>query len=123
MLPESGLRVCTAGARPSPASKPHSVFATSHSDATRLVTDPQTSPPTHGIGAIVSTWSLYLLAVAGATTMLPAAHALASGPLAASQPGFTILDPLTASPLGAFLPGEHVQTGAATVAGEVRVLA
>jgi hypothetical protein len=33
-----------------------------------------------------------------AATMLLAAHALASGPLAASQPGFTILDPLTAKP-------------------------
>jgi len=58
-----------------------------------------------GIDAIVSTWSLYVLLVAGAATMLLAAHALAAGPLAASQPGFTILDPLTASLLGVFLFG------------------
>src|SRR4029077_4223676 len=76
-----------------------------------------------GVGAIVSTWSLYLLLVAGAATMLLAAHALASGPLAASQPGFTILDPLTSSLLGVFLFGEHIQTGAAALAGEMLALA
>jgi hypothetical protein len=76
-----------------------------------------------GIGAIVTTWSLYLLLAAGAATMLLAAHALAAGPLAASQPGFTIVDPLTASLLGVFLFGEHIQTGAAALAGEVLALA
>jgi hypothetical protein len=76
-----------------------------------------------GIGAIVSTWSLYLVLAAGAATMLLAAHALASGPLAASQPGFTILDPLTASMLGVFLFGEHIQTGTAALAGEALALA
>ena len=76
-----------------------------------------------GIGAIVTAWSLYLLLAAGAATMLLAAHALASGPLAASQPGFTIVDPLTASLLGMFLFGEHIQTGAAALAGEVLALA
>src|SRR5215813_2474395 len=76
-----------------------------------------------GIGALVTTWSLYLLLAAGAATMLLAAHALASGPLAASQPGFTILDPLTASLLGVFLFGEHIRTGAANLAGEALALA
>jgi drug/metabolite transporter (DMT)-like permease len=76
-----------------------------------------------GIGALVTTWSLYLLLAAGAATMLLAAHALAAGPLAASQPGFTIVDPLTASLLGVFLFGEHIQTGAAALAGEVLALA
>ena len=71
-----------------------------------------------GIDALVTTWSLYLLLAAGAATMLLAAHALASGPLAASQPGFTILDPLTAGLLGVFLFGEHIRTGAGALAGE-----
>jgi hypothetical protein len=75
-----------------------------------------------GIGAIVSAWSLYLLLVAGAATMLLASHALAAGPLAASQPGFTILDPLTASLLGVFLFGEHIRTDAASLAGEALAL-
>ena len=76
-----------------------------------------------GIVAIVSTWSLYLLLVAGAATMLLASHAMAAGPLAASQPGFTILDPVTASLLGVFLFAEHIQTGAAALVGEVLALA
>ena len=46
-----------------------------------------------------------------------------SGPLAASQPGFTILDPLTASLLGVFLFGEHIRTGAGALAGEALALA
>jgi len=74
-------------------------------------------------GAVVSAWSLYVLLAAGAVTMLLASHALAAGPLAASQPGFTILDPLAASLLGVFLFGEHIRTGPADLAGEALALA
>ena len=76
-----------------------------------------------GIGTIFSTWPVYALVVIGAATMLLASHALAAGPLAASQPGFTVLDPLSASLLGVFLFGEHMRTGAADLAGEVTALA
>lgn len=76
-----------------------------------------------GLGAIFSTWSLYVLLVVGAATMLLASHALAAGPLAASQPGFTILDPLAAALLGVFLFGEHIQTGLWELAGEALALA
>jgi len=76
-----------------------------------------------GPGAVVSAWSLYVLIAAGAVTMLLASHALAAGPLAASQPGFTILDPLSASLLGVFLFGEHIRTDAAALAGEALALA
>ena len=55
--------------------------------------------------------------------MLLASHALAAGPLAASQPGFTVLDPLSASLLGVFLFGEHIRTGAGDLAGEALALA
>jgi hypothetical protein len=55
--------------------------------------------------------------------MLLASHALAAGPLAASQPGFTILDPLAADLLGVFLFGEHTRTGPADLAGEMLALA
>ena len=48
-----------------------------------------------GPAAVLSNWSLYVLVAAGAATMLLASHALAAGPLAASQPGFTIFDPLS----------------------------
>ncbi len=75
-----------------------------------------------GLGAIVSNWSLYVLVGGGALTMLLASHAMAAGPLAASQPGFTILDPLAASFLGVFLFGEHVRTGLPALAGEALAL-
>ena len=76
-----------------------------------------------GLGAIFSSWSVYVLLTAGAATMLLASHALAAGPLAASQPGFTILDPLSASLLGVFLFGEHIRTGAWELAGQALALA
>jgi drug/metabolite transporter (DMT)-like permease len=76
-----------------------------------------------GLGAIFSTWSLYVLLIVGAVTMVLASQALAAGPLAASQPGFTILDPLAASLLGVFLFGEHIRTGPWDLAGEVLALA
>jgi hypothetical protein len=63
-----------------------------------------------------------LLAV-GAATMLLASHALAAGPLAASQPGFTVLDPLSAGLLGVFLFDEHIKTGVLDLAGEALALA
>ena len=46
-----------------------------------------------------------------------------TGPLAASQPGFTILDPLAASFLGLFLFREHIRTGLLDLAGEALALA
>jgi drug/metabolite transporter (DMT)-like permease len=76
-----------------------------------------------GVGAIAANWSPYVLVVVGAATMLLASHALAAGPLAASQPGFTILDPLSASLLGMFLFSEHIHSGGLDLAGEALALA
>jgi hypothetical protein len=76
-----------------------------------------------GLGAVFANWSPYVLLAVGAVTMLLASHALAAGPLAASQPGFTVLDPLSASLLGVFLFGEHIRTGAADLIGEALALA
>ncbi len=76
-----------------------------------------------GAGAIFSNWSLYVLIGAGALSLLLASHALAAGPLAASQPGFTILDPLAASLLGLFLFGEHFDASTGDLAVEALALA
>jgi drug/metabolite transporter (DMT)-like permease len=76
-----------------------------------------------GIGAIFSGWPPYVLIVAGAGTLILASHALAAGPLAASQPGFTILDPFSAGLLGLFLFSEHIQTRILDLAGEAAALA
>ena len=55
--------------------------------------------------------------------LLLASHALAAGPLAASQPGFTVLDPLSAALLGVFLFGETIQAGPWDLVGEALALA
>ena len=77
----------------------------------------------NGTGSVLSSWSLYVLIGGGAVTLLLASHALAAGPLAASQPGFTILDPLAASLLGMFLFGERIQAGPLNLAAEALALA
>jgi drug/metabolite transporter (DMT)-like permease len=76
-----------------------------------------------GFAAVFSNWAVYVLLVAGAATMLLVSHALAAGPLAASQPGFTIGDPITAALLGVFLFDESLRTGAAALAAELAGLA
>jgi drug/metabolite transporter (DMT)-like permease len=76
-----------------------------------------------GFTSIFSNWSVYVLLVTGAASLLLASHALAAGPLAASQPGFTILDPLAASLLGLFIFGEHFQASAEDLAIEALALA
>jgi drug/metabolite transporter (DMT)-like permease len=76
-----------------------------------------------GAGAIFSSWPVYALIGTGAASLLLASHALAPGPLAASQPGFTILDPLAASLLGIFLFGEHMRVGTLDLAAEATGLA
>jgi hypothetical protein len=76
-----------------------------------------------GPGAVFSNWSVYVLMTVGCAAMLLSTHALAAGPLAASQPGFTICDPLTAALLGLFLFGESMSTDTAALAGEAAGLA
>jgi drug/metabolite transporter (DMT)-like permease len=76
-----------------------------------------------GPSAIFTNWSVYVLIVAGAGVLLLTSHAMAAGPLAASQPGFTLGDPITAILLGAFLFGETLQTSPAALAAEVLGLA
>jgi drug/metabolite transporter (DMT)-like permease len=71
-----------------------------------------------GPADIFTNWSAYVLAVTGAAGMLLASHAFAAGPLAASQPGFTILDPVAATLLGVFLFSEHLATSPAALMAE-----
>lgn len=55
---------------------------------------------------------------AGAAAMLLTSHAMAADPLAASQPGFTIADPVAASLLGVFIFREHVQASPPALTAE-----
>jgi drug/metabolite transporter (DMT)-like permease len=75
------------------------------------------------VGSTFSSWTPYVLVGAGALSMLLAAHALQAGPLPASQPGFTIVDPLVASLLGVFIFSEHLQLGPGDLVVEVVSLA
>ena len=72
-----------------------------------------------GPAAIFTNWSAYVLMGVGAAAMLLTSHAMAAGPLAASQPGFTIGDPVTAILLGAFIFSERLGTSPAALAAEV----
>ena len=76
-----------------------------------------------GLGALFTTWSPYVLVIVGATSMLLASHALQAGPLAASQPGFTIVDPLVASLLGVFIFSEHLALAPLDILVEAAALA
>jgi hypothetical protein len=71
---------------------------------------------------IFLTWSPYALVGVGAASMLLSAHAFQAGPLAASQPGFTIVDPLVASLLGVFIFAEHLQLSPAAIVVEAAAL-
>jgi drug/metabolite transporter (DMT)-like permease len=71
-----------------------------------------------GPGAIFGNWSVYVLMGAGAAMLLLTSHAMTAGPLAASQPGFAILDPVTAVLLGVFLFGERLHGTPAAVTAE-----
>jgi drug/metabolite transporter (DMT)-like permease len=76
-----------------------------------------------GFASIFTSWPLYVLLGVGAASMLVASHALQAGPLAASQPGFTIVDPLVASLLGVFVFREHLRLQPLAVLVEVVALA
>lgn len=76
-----------------------------------------------GLAGIFSTWSLYVLVGVGAASMILASNALRAGPLAASQPGFTIVDPLVASLLGVFIFKDRLRLGFAEVVIELAALA
>jgi hypothetical protein len=72
-----------------------------------------------GPAAVFTNWSAYVLMGVGTAALLLTAHAMAAGPLAASQPGFTIGDPVTAILLGVFLFNERLGTSPAALAAEV----
>ncbi len=75
-----------------------------------------------GVVAMFTSWPVYALVLVGLASMTLASNALRAGPLAASQPGFTIVDPLVAAVVGVLLFGEHVQMSAPALAVELVAL-
>jgi drug/metabolite transporter (DMT)-like permease len=110
------------GSRPSPARKAATIgIATGVSWGFVAAVIKELS--THkSLGSALSSWTPYVLVGAGALSMILAAHALQAGPLAASQPGFTIVDPIVASLLGVFLFSEHLQLQPDDIVVEVLAL-
>lgn len=72
--------------------------------------------------AVFGNWSPYVLVVSGAIGMFLVSNAFQAGPLAASQPALTIVDPMVASLLGITIFGEHVRSGAGELCGEALLL-
>lgn len=68
--------------------------------------------------AVLTNWSPYVLLVSGAAAMFLVSNAFQAGPLAASQPGLTLVDPLVASLLGVTIFGERIRTSTGDLAGE-----
>ncbi len=75
-----------------------------------------------GPSAVFTNWSPYVLLLSGAASMFLASHAFQAGPLAASQPGLTVVDPLVASVLGVVLFGERLDLSRVALAGELVAL-
>lgn len=75
-----------------------------------------------GAGVVFSGWSPYVLVVVGALGTYLASNAFQAGPLAASQPALTMMEPLVASLLGITLFGEHVRHSAPDLLGEAALL-
>lgn len=73
----------------------------------------------HGLGALFTNWSPYVLIVTGIIAMVLESNAVSAGSLAASQPGFTITDPVVATLLGIVIFGEKIRLGATELCGEL----
>lgn len=78
-----------------------------------------------GVGAVLSDWSLYAMAIAGIIALVLVQLAFQAGSLMAAQPGITLLDPLTAIGWGVAVFHEQVRTGPALLgaAGAIGALA
>jgi drug/metabolite transporter (DMT)-like permease len=73
----------------------------------------------HGLGALFTNWSPYVLIATGVIAMVLESNAVSAGSLAASQPGFTITDPLVATLLGIVVFDEKIRLGAIELCGEL----
>ncbi len=66
---------------------------------------------TRGLAGLVSTWQTYAAIGFGLTGVLIMQWALHSGPLLASQPGFTLMDPIVSVLWGVLVYNERTRTG------------
>jgi drug/metabolite transporter (DMT)-like permease len=64
-----------------------------------------------GLIHVLASWDPYGLALVGSAALFVEAQALQSGPLTASQPAFTLVDPLVSIGIGIALFGDRLETG------------
>jgi drug/metabolite transporter (DMT)-like permease len=64
-----------------------------------------------GVGHVLTSWELYVLIGAGLVGMVLAQSAFQAGPLDASLPVLTVVDPVVSIVIGALVLGEGVRTG------------
>jgi drug/metabolite transporter (DMT)-like permease len=72
-----------------------------------------------GIGAVLTSWQTYAAVVAGPSSFFLLQKALQAGTLVASQPGFTLVNPLVSVFWGVLVFGETTRTGLWLVLGAV----
>jgi EamA domain-containing membrane protein RarD len=73
----------------------------------------------HGLAATFTNWSPYVLVAVGLIAMVLESNAVSAGSLAASQPGFTIADPIVATILGIAFFDERIRLAPIDVFVEV----
>jgi hypothetical protein len=76
----------------------------------------------HGPGRLLSGWQLYALVVAGLTGVLLNQLAYRAGPLSASLPAITVVNPLVAILLGVMVFDERLRHSPLAIFGEVLFL-
>ena len=67
-----------------------------------------------GVGHVFVSWAVYLLIGAGLVGMVLAQSAFQAGPLDASLPVLTVVDPVVSIVIGALVLREGIRTGAVT---------
>jgi drug/metabolite transporter (DMT)-like permease len=72
-----------------------------------------------GVDALLTSWQLYVLVVAGLIGLVLGQLAFQSGPLRASLPAIAIVDPLVSIAVGVFVYDEHLRPGLAAMTGEL----
>jgi drug/metabolite transporter (DMT)-like permease len=77
----------------------------------------------HGLGAVLASWQLYALLGVGLAGMLLNQLAYQAGPLSASLPAITVVDPLVAILLGVIVFDENLRHTPPAILGEIAFLA
>jgi drug/metabolite transporter (DMT)-like permease len=68
-----------------------------------------------GVGSVLGSWQVYMMALLGVASFYTWQNALQAGPLVASQPVIVLTDPIVSMALGVALFGEDLRLGALVI--------